>query len=83
LLPAMQDWPSIAPDDIRCPVQLVVGSGNEPGMEWLERSKRKLGKQDVQIRLLEGLDHHQELTEIDTLYTDLKTFFESHLDKST
>jgi pimeloyl-ACP methyl ester carboxylesterase len=60
---ALLDWPPVEPRDLRCPTLWLVGSRNEVGaLESLAQYGGQLAQWGVVARVLDGLDHEQEMT---------------------
>lgn len=66
-LGAMLDWPAVEPHDLRCPTLWLVGSNNAPALASVQVYQNVLPSSHVQVQVVEGLTHRQELTEIDTV----------------
>ena len=73
-LSAMLDWPAIEPQDLRCPTLWLVGSDNAPTMASVQTYHDVLPSSTVQAQVVPGLDHRQELTEIDTVLPIMRAF---------
>jgi pimeloyl-ACP methyl ester carboxylesterase len=76
-LRAILDWGFIGPKDIRCPALYLVGSKNELAMASIKEHKESLIKPNIQIRIIEGLNHYQEFTEIDKVFPTMLAFTKS------
>jgi pimeloyl-ACP methyl ester carboxylesterase len=64
-LSAMLDWGAIEPTDLRCPTLWLLGSENEAAMASFRAYEDKLRKSKVQVKVLKGVDHRGEFSEID------------------
>ncbi len=73
-LGAMLDWPAIEPHDLRCPTLWLVGSENAPAMASVQAYHAVLPASIVQTQIVDGLNHRQELTEIDTVLPMMRAF---------
>jgi len=73
-LGAMLDWPAIEPHDLRCPTLWLVGSDNAPAMASVQVYQDVLPSSQVQVQVVEGLTHRQELTEIDIVLPIMRAF---------
>ncbi len=73
-LGAMLDWPAIEPHDLRCPTLWLVGSENAPAMASVQAYQDQLAASPVQVQIVDGLTHQQELTEIDTVLPMMRAF---------
>jgi pimeloyl-ACP methyl ester carboxylesterase len=71
---AMRDWPSIDPDAVRCPSLLLAGTRNKGVMKWIASNRRALDAANVQIEIVDGLDHPQELSQVDQVYPRVAPF---------
>jgi pimeloyl-ACP methyl ester carboxylesterase len=74
---AMIDWPSIEPADVRCPALWLVGSEDEPAMASVREYEDSLKDSDVQLHIVEGLDHPGVLMEIDRVFGPMLAFTQS------
>ena len=76
---AIRQWPSIEPEDLRCPVMLLTGTKNKPVMQWIDSNRDSLERADIQVEIIEGLTHIQEFTQIDRVFPVVSSFFKSKL----
>jgi pimeloyl-ACP methyl ester carboxylesterase len=67
-LQAMREWPSIEPDAVRCPSLLLAGTRNTAVMTWIASHRQALDTANVQVEIVDGLDHPQEFTRIEQVY---------------
>lgn len=74
---AMRDWPSIEPSDIHCPTMLVVGTKNTDTMDWVEAHRGALDNAGTRVELVEGLNHNQEFTQINRVFSIVSSFLKS------
>ncbi len=74
---AMLDWPAIEPVDLRCPALWLVGSNDTEAMDSVKEYKASLKGSKIQLRIVEGLDHNQVLTEIDEVLPIMLGFTQS------
>jgi pimeloyl-ACP methyl ester carboxylesterase len=75
---AMRKWPSIEPEDMRCPAMLLVGTRNKNTMEWVQANRAELDKAKVCVAIVEGLNHMQEFTQIDRVFPVVASFLFGH-----
>jgi len=73
-LQAMRDWPRIDPDAVRCPTLLLAGTRNKGTMKWIEANRPALERANVQVALVEGLDHPQEFSQVEQVYPIVASF---------
>jgi pimeloyl-ACP methyl ester carboxylesterase len=73
-LGAILDWGFIGPKDIRCPALYLVGSKNDSAMASIKEYKESIINTNIQIRIIKGLNHYQEFTEIDKVFPDMLAF---------
>jgi pimeloyl-ACP methyl ester carboxylesterase len=78
---AMRAWPRVDPKDIRCPVQLVVGTKNANVMRWLDTHRGELEQAGVELQSIAGLTHAQEFTEIERVFPLVSQFFKEQVKK--
>jgi pimeloyl-ACP methyl ester carboxylesterase len=74
---AMLDWPSVEPQDLRCPTLWLVGSEDRHATDSLREYEGTLEGTQVRVHLLPGLDHDQVFDEIDQVYPIMLAFTES------
>lgn len=75
---AMRDWPRIDPGDVRCPTLLLVGSANTNTMNWVRANGDALNGAGIQVEVVEGLDHHEEFSDIDRIFPTVGSFFKQY-----
>ena len=74
-LQAMREWPSIGPDQVRCPTMLLVGTKNKNTVGWVEANRKSLDEAEIRVEIVEGLAHSQEFTKIDSVFPVVSSFF--------
>jgi pimeloyl-ACP methyl ester carboxylesterase len=62
---AMLDWGTVTPADLRCPTLWMIGTENNKALESYREYETEIPGSKVQVRMLEGMNHEQEFTEID------------------
>ncbi len=77
-LSAMLDYPPIEPADMRSPTLWVMGTKNEGAMASLKTYEGALAETHVQVAVLEGLTHPQELEHIDQAFSREVEFTRAH-----
>jgi pimeloyl-ACP methyl ester carboxylesterase len=73
-LSAMLDWRAIEPADLRCSTLWLIGSENKNTMANLKEYEASLQGTQVQLQVVEGLNHSQELTEVDRVLPAMLAF---------
>jgi len=76
-LSAILDWGAIEPADLRCPALCLVGSQNENAMAGIKEYEESFKTSNVQVHVIEGLNHLQEFTEIDKVLPVMLAFTKS------
>jgi pimeloyl-ACP methyl ester carboxylesterase len=71
---AMRDWPSIDPDQVHCPTILLVVTKNKSTVGWVEVNREPLDRAGIRVEIIEGLKHSQEFTEIDKVFSVVRSF---------
>ena len=71
---AILDWDDIEPADLRCPALWLVGSENVSAMDSVREHEALLKSTQVELRLLAGLDHEGEFSDIETVFPVLEKF---------
>jgi pimeloyl-ACP methyl ester carboxylesterase len=73
------EWPVREPQDARCPVLLYAGSQDTRLLlDQLEARHAELEQLGMQVHIFEGLNHRQELTEIDTVLPTVLAFLKRY-----
>jgi pimeloyl-ACP methyl ester carboxylesterase len=72
-LNAILDWTTVLPGDLRSPTLWLIGSENMGAMASLSEFQESL-PDSVQVRVIEGLTHEQEFTDIDKVLPALLEF---------
>ncbi len=70
----MRDWPTIEPGDIHCPAMLVVGTKNMDTLDWVKAHRVALDRAGTRVAVVPGLNHNQEFTQIDRVFSIVSTF---------
>ena len=74
-LTAMLDWGLNEPNDLRCPVLWLSGSENEGTVANMRAYEEKTAvSPNVQIQIIDGLNHPQEFEEIDRVFPAMLAF---------
>lgn len=78
-LTAMLDWGLNEPDDLRCPVLWLSGSENELGtVASMKAYEEKTAvPPNVQMQIIDGLNHPQEFEEINRVFPAMLAFTKS------
>jgi pimeloyl-ACP methyl ester carboxylesterase len=77
-LTAMLDWGLNEPDDLLCPVLWLSGSENEGTVASMKAYEEKtVVPANVQIQIIDGLNHVQEFEEIDHVFPAMLAFTKS------
>jgi pimeloyl-ACP methyl ester carboxylesterase len=76
-LTAMLNWPSVEPGDITCPTLWLAGSKNDAALASMHDYESTLKTSRVQVEVVEGLNHEQEFTAIDTVFESVHAFIRS------
>ncbi len=73
-LSALLEWPPVEPTEVRCPTLWVVGTANSAAMQGIKHYEGKLDGTPVQVILVEGLTHAEELENVDQVLPALLKF---------
>ena len=71
---AMRAWPGIMPQDIHCPVLLLVGTRNQGALNWVKSNQAALDLAKVQVEVVDGLNHSQEFSDIERVFPIVSSF---------
>jgi hypothetical protein len=74
----MRSWPSILPEEIRCPTLLLAGTKNQGALKWAKAHQAAPTSADTQVEVLEGLNHSQEFSDIERVFSVVSSFFHRH-----
>jgi len=74
---AMLRWPSVKPGDFRCPVLWLVGSEDQVVMHTVREYEHSLKGSNVQLHLVDDLNHGQVFDEIDKVFATMLAFTQS------
>ena len=74
---AMLDWGTITPADLRSPTLWLIGSENDKALESYREQEEVIPDSKVQVHILEGLNHEQEINEIDKVLPVILDFVRS------
>jgi pimeloyl-ACP methyl ester carboxylesterase len=77
-LGAMLDYPPVEPSDLKCETLWLSGSFNEGAISSMRAYEGKLEGTKVTILVVPGLDHPQELSEIDRVFEEEAAFTREH-----
>ncbi len=80
LYQAMAQWPTIVPADLRCPTYVYAGSADTLVAGVLESQRTEIETAGMQVRVIAGLDHFQEITAVDRVLPDVLAFLRSLCD---
>jgi pimeloyl-ACP methyl ester carboxylesterase len=70
----MLEWGIIEPADVCCPTLWLAGSKNDFAMAGMQEYEAVLKGSKVQVHVVEGLDHMQELTEMEKVLPIMRAF---------
>lgn len=74
---ALAAYPPVEPSELLCPALLVAGSENQSAAPKLQGQKEYTGKFGVRTRIVEGLDHAGEFSEINKVLPECQSFLRS------
>ncbi len=74
---AMLDWGTVTPAEFRCPTLWLIGSENDKALESFREYEEELPESNVQVRMLEGMNHAQEFENIDQVLPVILDFVRS------
>jgi pimeloyl-ACP methyl ester carboxylesterase len=74
---AMLDWPAVEPADFLCPALWLVGSEDRFAMVTVREHEQSLPGSNVQLHVVEGLNHGQVFSEIDQVFAVILAFTQS------
>ena len=77
-LTAMIEYPPVEPADMKCPTLWLVGSKNDNAFQSAEAYKSKLAGTRVTLAVIDGLNHPQELEQIDRVFPREVEFTRAH-----
>lgn len=74
---AMLDWPSIVPADMPCPTLWLVGSEDSDAMASVREYEELLAGSQVQVQIVDGLNHEQTFDEIERVFPTVLAFIQA------
>jgi len=74
ILAQLSHWPVVRPRDLRCPVLLIMGSGNADTVAQAEKYREEIAEAGVRVEILEGLGQYQEFTDVDRVFPVIQRF---------
>ena len=77
IISAMPNWGSVGVEDIKCPVMILYGEGDEGVHKQLERFERETVYHGTPIYRLEGLGHYDQFTDSTTNLPYIRKFLQS------
>lgn len=77
---AMRAWPSIDPGDLHCPALLLVGAKNKNTLQWVDTNRQALERAGVAIKIVAGLNHAQEFSQVEQVYPLVSSFLKRHFE---
>lgn len=73
-LSAILDWQAIEPTDLPCPTLWLAGSKNENAMASIREYDGSLKASNVQVEIIDGLNHPEEFSKIDRVLPVMLAF---------
>ena len=74
---AMLDWGTVTPADLHCPTLWLIGSENDKAMESLKDYEGQIHGSQIQVRIIEGMNHEQEFGNIEQVLPVILDFVRS------
>jgi pimeloyl-ACP methyl ester carboxylesterase len=71
---AMLDWPVVKLIDLHCPTLWLFGSENKTASQSFKKNAKSIQKANFTVRILQGLTHPQEFSEIDQILSAIYAF---------
>jgi pimeloyl-ACP methyl ester carboxylesterase len=71
---AMRNWPRIDPEAVKCPAMLLAGTRNKGTLRWVESNRQALERANIQVEIVDGLNHPQEFSQVEQVYPLVATF---------
>lgn len=71
---AMARWPTIEPAGLRCPTYVYAGSADTLVAGVLESQRAEIEAAGMQLHVMAGLDHFQEITAVDRVLPEVLAF---------
>jgi hypothetical protein len=71
---AMRDWPDVEPGEIGCPALLLTGTRNRSALGWVEANRDLLDASGMRVKVIAGLTHDQEFTQVDRVFPAVSSF---------
>ena len=74
---AMLDWDTVTPADLHCPTLWLIGSENDKAMESLKDYEGQIDGSQIQVRIIEGMNHEQEFENVEQVLPVILDFVRS------
>jgi hypothetical protein len=74
---AMLNWDTITPRDLHCPTLWLIGSENRGALESLRTYEAEIPGSTVTVRILAGLTHDQEFSNVEQVLPAILDFVRS------
>jgi pimeloyl-ACP methyl ester carboxylesterase len=81
LYQAMARWPTIVPADLRCPAYVYTGSADTLVADVLENQRAEIEAAGMELHVIAGLDHFQEITAVDRVLPGALAFLRALRDR--
>jgi pimeloyl-ACP methyl ester carboxylesterase len=70
----LRNWPGVEPHELRCPTLVYAGAVADKIADELRQYQPTIEAAGVQLVLFEGLDHYQEISELERVLPTVLTF---------
>jgi pimeloyl-ACP methyl ester carboxylesterase len=74
---AIVSWPVVEPHEMQCPLFVYAGSADDRVVTPLLRRQREIETAGISLRIFDHLDHEQELSEIEVVFSSALAFLRS------
>jgi pimeloyl-ACP methyl ester carboxylesterase len=75
----MREWPTIALNELRCPVMLLIGTKNKNAMNWLDAHRQQLVEARIRVETVAGLTHLREFSQVDRVFPVISQFLQNQI----
>jgi pimeloyl-ACP methyl ester carboxylesterase len=73
---AMLTWGTVRPSDLLCPTLWLMGSENDKALDTLREYEHEIPDSNIQVRILEMLNHGEEFESIDQVLPIILSFIQ-------
>jgi pimeloyl-ACP methyl ester carboxylesterase len=71
----MANWEVVNPYDLRCPLLIIVGSGDSDTLQQTERYLDEINSNNrIELEIIYGLNHLEQFTDVEKVWPRVEKF---------